>query len=48
MMDEFEEWNIMQKHYFISLASKIDPEIIGLIEKPEGINIKNLVEKMRF
>ncbi|EGR27003.1 leucine carboxyl methyltransferase family protein, putative [Ichthyophthirius multifiliis] len=22
MMDEFEEWNIMQKHYFVSLTSK--------------------------
>lgn len=23
MMDEFEEWNIMQQHYFLSLARKI-------------------------
>lgn len=26
-MDEFEEWNIMQSHYFISLAAKIKDTI---------------------
>ena len=35
--DELEEWNIMQAHYFVSLAMKIDNEKKKEIEKDEGI-----------
>ena len=37
--DEFEEWNLMQKHYYVSLCSKGEEVPKVVIKKDEGKTI---------